>query len=330
MTMGLTTTTPLETVFSAGIRLCLWSQGTTERSSVRLEHSQASRSRVGRNLNEDSRQVIINGKSFQNGAQVSLGAGVTVSSVIFGSSTTLLAQVSVSAGATPGLRDVTITNPDGRTSTAIGTFNVATDQPPSVAINNLADQQAVSGVVTVSATATDDIGIQKVEFYLDGALATTDTTFPYQFVWDTSASSNAPHTLVAKAYDTAGHTSTAQVTVTIGCITLYSPASLFFPANGGSGSVNIVSPGLCNWQVSTSDVEILLTSTNSGSGNDMVTFFHPDSPSPHLTVQRALLGSSFDKLVYGFHQQRLARADILWMRQQLAQPFSRLRQTLSS
>jgi hypothetical protein len=29
----------------------------------------------------DSKQVIINGKSFQNGAQVSFGGGVTVSSV---------------------------------------------------------------------------------------------------------------------------------------------------------------------------------------------------------------------------------------------------------
>lgn len=219
----------------------------------------------------DSKQVIINGQSFQNGAQVSFGAGVTVSSVTFGSSTTLVAQVSVSAGAM-GARDVTVTNPDGRSSTGIALFNVASDQPPAVSINNISDGQTITGVVTVSARATDDIGIQKVEFYFDGVLQTSDTTFPYQFVWNTYGSSNAPHTLLAKAYDTANHTTNAQITVNVSCVTTYSPSSLFFPLSGGSGAVNVSSANACSWEVTASDAWVSITSASIGSGSDVVTF----------------------------------------------------------
>jgi hypothetical protein len=141
---------------------------------------------------------------------------------------------------------------------------------PAETINNLSDQQTITGVVIVSATATDDIAIQKVEFYLDGALVGTDTTFPYQFEWNTFAASNTPHILAAKAYDTGGHTSTTQITVTVSCITSFSPANLFFSANGGSGSVNIVSAGPCNWPVSTNDNWIVITSPRNGSGTDKV------------------------------------------------------------
>jgi hypothetical protein len=219
-----------------------------------------------------SGQVLIGGNSFQNGAQVSLGAGVTVSSVTFGGSTTLIAQISVSAGATPGPRDVTVTNPDGHSSTGTAMFNVASDQPPTVSINNVTDGQTVTGVVTVSATAIDDIGIQKVEFYLDGVLQTSDTTFPYQYVWNTYASSNAPHTLLAKAYDPANLTTNAQISVNVSCVAAYSPSSLFFPLNGGSGSVNVSSANACSWEVSTTDAWISITSAGIGSGNDVVTF----------------------------------------------------------
>ncbi|MCY7391386.1 MAG: IPT/TIG domain-containing protein, partial [Leptolyngbyaceae cyanobacterium CAN_BIN12] len=106
-----------------------------------------------------SGQVIINGTSFTENTQVSLGSGVTVSSVTYGSSTSLLAQVSFTAGAAAGLRDVTVTNQDGRSSTAPGLFAVASDQPPTVAISNLSDQQNLTGTVTVSASANDDLGI---------------------------------------------------------------------------------------------------------------------------------------------------------------------------
>jgi PKD repeat protein len=219
-----------------------------------------------------SRKVIVSGNSFANGAQVFFGPSVTVSSVSFASPSILLAQISVAAGATPGPRDVTVTNPDGRTVIISGLFSVASDQPPTASINNIADQQEVTGVVTVSATATDDLGIQKVEFYLDGVLSATDLSFPYQFVWDTSGLSNGPHAIAAKAYDTANNTATSQITPVASCVSTLSPSRFFFQATGGSGTLNVISPGLCAWSVLTNDNWIVVTSDELDNGIGRVTF----------------------------------------------------------
>ena len=52
--------------------------------------------------------------------------------------------------------------------------------PPSVVLTNPAANQTVSGVIDVTAAAYDDIAIEKVEFYHNGELFSTDITFPYQ------------------------------------------------------------------------------------------------------------------------------------------------------
>ena len=69
---------------------------------------------------------------------------------------------------------------------------------------------SVSGTVTVTATAADDIGVAGVQFLLDGvALGAEDTTAPYEASWNTTALANGSHTLTAVARDAAGHETTA-------------------------------------------------------------------------------------------------------------------------
>ncbi len=53
------------------------------------------------------------------------GTGVTVNSVTFNSSTSVTLNVTVSAGAATGLRDVTVTNPDGQSVTGTGILTIA-------------------------------------------------------------------------------------------------------------------------------------------------------------------------------------------------------------
>jgi len=76
-------------------------------------------------------------------------------------------------------------------------------QAPAVSITAPLNGATVVGTVAVNATASDNVGVTKVEFYLDGALKSTDTTSPYSWSWDTTASSNGSHSLTAKAYDAA-------------------------------------------------------------------------------------------------------------------------------
>ena len=68
--------------------------------------------------------VSITGLNFQPGAQVSFGEGVSINSVEFVSSTTLVATITTDSSATTGTRTVTVTNPDGQSGTLPGVFRV--------------------------------------------------------------------------------------------------------------------------------------------------------------------------------------------------------------
>src|SRR5262249_44014700 len=79
-----------------------------------------------------------------------------------------------------------------------------------------ADGATVASSVSVTATATDNVSVTKVEFYLDGVLTATDTSTPYSWSWDTTTAANGGHTLLTKAYDPAGNTgSSATGSVTV-------------------------------------------------------------------------------------------------------------------
>lgn len=88
--------------------------------------------------------------------------------------------------------------------------------PPTATITAPANGSAVSGSVNIAANASDNIGIERVEFLLDGALLGSDATSPYAFAWNSANASNGAHVLTARAVDLAGNTGTSpQVNVTV-------------------------------------------------------------------------------------------------------------------
>ena len=88
-------------------------------------------------------------------------------------------------------------------------------EPPGVKITNPSNRDIVYGVVRVSSVITDDGGIQKVEFYLNGRIFLTSVTAPYDFTWWTTGVQNGQYTITIKAYDIAGKTGSDTVTVTV-------------------------------------------------------------------------------------------------------------------
>jgi hypothetical protein len=94
----------------------------------------------------------------------------------------------------------------------------------------------VAGTVTVSANAADNVGVTRVEFYVNGALAGTDAAAPYQYSWNTATRANGAATLFAKAFDAAGNsTQSASVTVTVANVVAPPPDTT-------KPTVNIASP----------------------------------------------------------------------------------------
>jgi hypothetical protein len=87
---------------------------------------------------------------------------------------------------------------------------------PTVAITAPANDTMVNGAVAVDINATDNVGVMRVELYVDGELVGADSTQPYAFSWDSaSTGAGAQVTLSATATDAAGNTGTTSVTVTI-------------------------------------------------------------------------------------------------------------------
>ncbi len=85
----------------------------------------------------------------------------------------------------------------------------ADTQAPTTSITAPANGTMVSNIVNVTANAADNVGVTRVEFWLDGVLRSTDTTSPYAWSWTTTTSVNGAHSLVSKAFDAANNTGTS-------------------------------------------------------------------------------------------------------------------------
>jgi RHS repeat-associated protein len=85
---------------------------------------------------------------------------------------------------------------------------------PEIHITASADKATVTGNVTITATATDNIGVTKVEFLLDGSQIREFNTTPYSTDLDTQTISNGLHKITGKAYDAKGNVGTDEITVT--------------------------------------------------------------------------------------------------------------------
>jgi hypothetical protein len=83
--------------------------------------------------------------------------------------------------------------------------------PDTVAPTATASVSGTSGTITLSATASDNVGVTKVDFLVDNALVSTDSTAPYAAALDSKTLTNGNHTLVARAFDAAGNSGSSAV-----------------------------------------------------------------------------------------------------------------------
>ena len=83
--------------------------------------------------------------------------------------------------------------------------------PPTIVIYEPAVNQTVSGVITFKTIATDNIGVDRVEFYHNYAFEHVATSFPFNYEWDSnSIVENSEHIWYAKAFDTSGNSTQSQ------------------------------------------------------------------------------------------------------------------------
>ncbi len=88
--------------------------------------------------------------------------------------------------------------------------------PPTVSITSPAEGATVlrKSTVVLSASATDNVGVVRVEFYVNGSLQCTDTSAAYTCSWKVPNQPNRSYQIQARAYDQAGNSASALIQVT--------------------------------------------------------------------------------------------------------------------
>jgi chitodextrinase len=170
---------------------------------------------------------------------------------------------------------------------------------PAANITAPASGATVSGTFTINASASDNAGVSKVEFYVDGVLQGTDTSAPYTSSWDTSAAGSGTHWLFARAYDGAGNYGTSSVTlVTVGSgggggDTTPPTVAITAPTNGSTVSgVTTISTAASD-NVAVTRVELLVDGTVKGTDTAAPYNFTWDSTSV-ANGSHAIAAQAFD------------------------------------
>jgi subtilisin family serine protease len=113
-------------------------------------------------------------------------------------------------------------------------------EPPSVALTTPNNNATVVGNVSITASAVDNIAVEKVEFRINGTLLATDASAPFAATWNTSAATSGFYTIEAKAFDTSGNASlinTVQVVieeVVVIADSLPPTVTILSPSNGST------------------------------------------------------------------------------------------------
>lgn len=84
-----------------------------------------------------------------------------------------------------------------------------------VSIQSPEDGAIVKGIVTISVKSDDNVGVNRIEFYVDDEFIGEDSEVPYLWDWDSSTYSLESHTIRAIAYDEAGNSTSDTITVII-------------------------------------------------------------------------------------------------------------------
>jgi hypothetical protein len=140
-----------------------------------------------------------------------LGSSVSTDSLVMTMTFTAVAgsgstQLTVTGNATHG---GAYTNP----TTTPGTVNFSTPDTtaPTTAISSPAAGSNIFTTATIASTATDNVGVTKVELYVDGVLKASDSSSPYSFSVNTTAMANGTHSFQTKAYDAAGNVGSSTI-----------------------------------------------------------------------------------------------------------------------
>jgi len=120
---------------------------------------------------------------------------------------------------------------------------------PTVSITSPVNNASVTGTVSIQASASDNVGVSVVTFFVDNVSIGTKTTAPYTASWNTTGVASGNHVIKVTAQDASGNISSASIQVGINStstgdiappsVTITSPTSASSFTVGNSISVAV-------------------------------------------------------------------------------------------
>ncbi len=98
-------------------------------------------------------------------------------------------------------------------TTKLGQLSAPDTTAPKVTISSPINGSSVGRNTNIVSTATDNIGVTKMEVYIDNNLKSTSSSGSISYAWNTRKISRGAHTITTKAYDAVGNIGTSTVTV---------------------------------------------------------------------------------------------------------------------
>jgi RHS repeat-associated protein len=126
---------------------------------------------------------------------------------------------------------------------------VRTNAAPSVTLAQPTQTSfGAPATVALSATATDDAGINRVEFWVNGALRHTATAAPY--AWTLANAAAGTYSLIARAYDTDGVSREASRSITVVEVLPIAVPNVTAPTGGSlPGAVTVTPAGAATYSI---------------------------------------------------------------------------------
>lgn len=90
---------------------------------------------------------------------------------------------------------------------------------PVVSITAPLSNAKATGFTTITVSASDNVGVTRVDFFVNGVQIGSDLTAPYFFNWSAFSIPAGSYTLSARAYDSANNFQSSNVVVTVPAIT---------------------------------------------------------------------------------------------------------------
>jgi hypothetical protein len=191
--------------------------------------------------------VNVNGSGSVSSNPSSIICGATCNgSFTTGSSITLIATPSAGAtfqnwsGACSGNSTIcTLTlNSNSTVNASFSTLPISDITPPTVSLTSSSTNVTSASNIVLTANASDNVGVSKVEFFDGNTKLGEDTAAPFERIISLTSADNGSKSYTAKAFDAAGNTANSNsVAIIVGIVTKKQISIVF--VGSGSGVIDI-------------------------------------------------------------------------------------------